>query len=420
MLSPADLLDLAEQFAARIPGDFAYHEERNISWQLIGKGYLRAGNPDGALRALRQLTDLGLEAELRCAFAQWAEEHPQSEVGRAVLRETAQDSVRLDPRLYPTDYAELVPIVRDLLGEAEARKLVAQIPEFPEWMNEQPADFLNRTLAALEIPEEPPSPDTPGEKLSRYLSYRYNDLKVRWLTEQAAAGGLMEPEVAAQLESEVFLRIERARQPGVHSDISGLSDDEFTAFLFDRPLPLEQRDEHLLTGRSFTWVDHDPAFIVEMSTHLFRNFAPRVAPYTALQVEQGLWILFGGFLELGSIVSKSEVPAEQRIACLEAMDIPFRDYLRKKPRYRGSAFFMWWDLVLFGGSDLPKVALRVIEKIMRLPGWPCQAAALHGLNHLRPDPEAAALVARYLDENRTRLKPEDLQWVEHCRDGKAL
>ena len=420
MLSPADLLDLAEQFAARIPTDPVYQEERNISWQLIGKGYLRAGNPDGALRALRQLNDLGLEAELRCAFAQWVEEHPQSEVGRAVLRETATDSVRLDPRLYPSDYAELVPIVRDLLGEAEARKLVAQIPEFPEWMNEKPEDFLNRTLAALEPWEEPPSTDTPGEKLSRYLRYHYNDLKVCWLTDQAAAGGLMEPDVASQLENQAFQRIEQARQPGVHSDIAGFSDEEFTAFLFDRPLPLEQRDEQVLKGRSYIWVEDDPAFVVEKATRLFRDFAPRVAPYTAAQVEQGLWILLGGALNLGSIVSKSEVPVEQRTACLEAMDIPFRDYLRKKPRYRGSAFFMWWDFVLIMGSDLPKVALRVLEKIMRLPGWPCQAAALHGLNHLRPDAEASALVARYIEEHRTRLKPEDLQWVERCRDGKAL
>jgi hypothetical protein len=264
------------------------------------------------------------------------------------------------------------------------------------------------------------TPDPAGEKLVRYLHYKRNDLKVRWLVEQATAGGLMDVAVESMLASEAFQRIERARQPSVNSDIAGLSDEEFTAFLFDRAVPLEERDDQLLKGRYYDWVSLDPAFIVEMATRLFRDFATRVAPYTAAQVDQGLWILFGCPLWLGEMLKRPEVPIEQRTACVEAMDIPFRDYLRKKPRYRGSAFYMWWDWVRMNESDLPKVALRVLEKIVRLPGWPCQAAALHGLNHLRPDPEASALVARYLDENRTRLKPEDLQWVERCRDGKAL
>ena len=63
---------------------------------------------------------------------------------------------------------------------------------------------------------------------------------------------------------------------------------------------------------------------------------------------------------------------------------------------------------------------QVLEEILQLPHRGCEFAALHGLNHLHPDAEASAMVARYLETHRTELEPKDVAWIERCRDGKAL
>lgn len=78
MLSPADLLDMAESFATRIPLDPAYAEERQISWELLGRAFLNSANPEAALRALRQLGVGEEQAALRLDFASWASDHPDS------------------------------------------------------------------------------------------------------------------------------------------------------------------------------------------------------------------------------------------------------------------------------------------------------------------------------------------------------
>ena len=119
---------------------------------------------------------------------------------------------------------------------------------------------------------------------------------------------------------------------------------------------------------------------------------------------------------------KDQVPEEMRIACLEAMVAPFRDYLQMARGYSGSAFHMWWDH--FRHWDMHKntvpVCRRVLAQVLALPDKECQFAALHGLNHLPPDAEASAMVERYLDERRAQLTPSEIEWVEACREGRAL
>ena len=77
MLSPADLLDMAESIATRIPLDPAYAEERQIGWELLGRAFLDSANPEAALRALRQLGVGEEQAALRLDFARWASASPR-------------------------------------------------------------------------------------------------------------------------------------------------------------------------------------------------------------------------------------------------------------------------------------------------------------------------------------------------------
>jgi hypothetical protein len=86
---------------------------------------------------------------------------------------------------------------------------------------------------------------------------------------------------------------------------------------------------------------------------------------------------------------------------------------------------MWWDQLLGRphqgeNADIEPAILEVIEQTLKLDSKPCQFAALHGLNHLRPNPQASELVNRYLTEHRSMLDEKDVAWVEACRDGKAL
>jgi hypothetical protein len=264
--------------------------------------------------------------------------------------------------------------------------------------------------------------DTPADSLERYLIYRYNDLKVRWLVGQVASGGLDNPELEARLTSDEFQRVEPPRQPNIHRNPSNLDLDEFAEFLFARPMPLVEADEKLLQGEYYTWDDDypDKTRMVELATRIFLDFEAVGRRYSQQQIDQGLWFLFGYPYWLGDrYLEGNEVPLALRLACVEAMIVPFRDYLQRVQDDSGGIFYMWWDHVRMEGPETVPVARRVLEQILQLEGWPCQEAALHGLNHLRPDKEASAIVARFLDEHGASLNPEDFAYAEDCRDGRA-
>src|SRR5216684_2503084 len=46
MMSPADLMKMAESLAERIPEGPAFEEERQVSWELVGRGFLRCGDAE--------------------------------------------------------------------------------------------------------------------------------------------------------------------------------------------------------------------------------------------------------------------------------------------------------------------------------------------------------------------------------------
>lgn len=253
---------MAEAFAARIPRTRAYREERNQCWQWIGEAFLRAGDPAGAERAVRSMDDTEMEAELRCGLVREGLGLGLQEFSGRMLRDILENMDRLDPWLAQGDYRDLLMAAQVLLGHTAAG------PAAP--------------------PEEPPAP-----RLERFLLYGHTDLKVLWLVEQAAGGGVTDPGLERQMDSDAFQRIEPARQPGTDSDPTGLSAEAFAAFLFDRPVPRDPRDDKLLRGRTSVWVRRDDTGLLRQATDLFLNFPARTAPYSAAQVERGLWLLLG-------------------------------------------------------------------------------------------------------------------------------
>jgi hypothetical protein len=349
-------------------------------------------------QALRKFVDTVGDAYAKSAFIhEWIKLCGDGEVRRGLLAEYAELAKQVD-----LDLASL-----GLTGAA---------------LDVQTAlDQANEALEkAKTILQEPPRPvDTPANSLSRYLHYRQNDLKVRWLVDQAALGGVDEWALELQIEGHAFQCIERARQPNVHTNVSHVDCARFTAFLFDRPVPLSRADEDLLNEYHSEDRDSDPTHVVQLATELFHNFGTAVREFSEEQVNQGIWMLFGYVLSLGEILEKPDVPLDLRTECLKAMIVPFRDYYQRID-HELTGFYMWWDYVSPSSPDLIGVARTVLSQILELPSWECQKAALHGLNHLRPDVEASAIVDRYLRDKAESIPAEELEWVKACRDGKAL
>jgi hypothetical protein len=154
----------------------------------------------------------------------------------------------------------------------------------------------------------------------------------------------------------------------------------------------------------------------------FENFGEIAKRFTPEQVDQGLWYLFCDPIWLSHLVF-DEIPSPQIATLTHAMYYPFRDYyMPMEMEYPGTAFYMWWDNFSSGCRNpaLDEAAIAVLEKILALPSPLCREAALHGLNHLFPDPRAAALIDRYLDEHGRSLSKEEIEYAKACRAGDVI
>src|SRR5208282_5943379 len=116
MLSPLELLDFAQNLAARIPLTGEYSEEKNAAWLAIGTARLRFDDIINVQRALGSIDDLRVQAPLRVETAKWAGEHQDSMIGRNILRETVSQFSSFECWLTRKDITDLVPSVVKVLG----------------------------------------------------------------------------------------------------------------------------------------------------------------------------------------------------------------------------------------------------------------------------------------------------------------
>ena len=71
MLSQADLLRLAEAFAARIPRTPDYALDWNAAWRAIASARLCVDDIGSAQRAMNNVNEPCLEAQLRIEAGRW-------------------------------------------------------------------------------------------------------------------------------------------------------------------------------------------------------------------------------------------------------------------------------------------------------------------------------------------------------------
>jgi hypothetical protein len=124
MLSPADLLQLACDFTARVPKTEVYKEERNVCWGLICSGWLRLEDLEAALDAFSSMDEAQLAAPRVIEICKWIGAHLHSDpAGADFLRNTLANIARWEPWLYVQDTVDLVPAVFRLSGEEGVRGL---------------------------------------------------------------------------------------------------------------------------------------------------------------------------------------------------------------------------------------------------------------------------------------------------------
>ena len=263
-------------------------------------------------------------------------------------------------------------------------------------------------------------------QLARVQSYARNDLKVEFLTDLAVAFHTHGVESGARerledaLGMEAWLRVEVASPPSITArDPSEMSLDEFARFLFDRSVAKTPEEERFM-GRD---ADRDPGVsdkgaLVRLGTELFRRFGEIAGAYAVERVEQAMWFLNGYPFFLMGALAAGDVPDSLAVECVAAAYHVFADYVAVNASADGaSSFYMWWDEDWTGAStELAAAAISTLERILLVPNKACRQAALHGLNHLHPHPNARSVIEAYLAVERSSLT----QVRSHSRSRAAM
>jgi hypothetical protein len=129
VLSQADLLHLAEAFAARIPRTPDYALDWNAAWRAIASARLYVDDIGSAQRAMNNVDEPCLQAQLRIEAGLWVGQHPASAIGRDVLRDTVARASVFEPWWSRSDVTDLVPIVTIVLGVEHVEALARQLKD---------------------------------------------------------------------------------------------------------------------------------------------------------------------------------------------------------------------------------------------------------------------------------------------------
>jgi hypothetical protein len=160
-------------------------------------------------------------------------------------------------------------------------------------------------------------------------------------------------------------------------DLSALSYPQFLAFFFDRPIVGDKDEYELFRGGIDYFIASNPAIMVDHLHRMCCDLSELTKVYSAEQIEQGLWAVFGAGISCERFLFEPSVDPKPRIACLESMYLPFRDVVAKSNLGKKDSFYwMWWDMILHTG-------------------------------HLH-------FVDKYEDTHRADLVAEDAKWVEQC------
>lgn len=193
----------------------------------------------------------------------------------------------------------------------------------------------------------------------------------------------------------------------VHYDLSASTFDEFVVFVFDHPCP--KRDAVPWYCNAYS--TFDPQKICSYYVALFRNPEFLRERFSEAQLEQGFWAILGSldFSAHSIVLEPDGIPFESRVDCIHSMYELFRRLFTVTSL--DTSVHMWWDSFCYdwtcgnrarerGGEDLAlqDVFFDTLSAVLQIESETCQAAALHGLGHLR-HPNTTKIVQRFIDEH---------------------
>jgi hypothetical protein len=187
VLSQADLLHLAEAFAARIPRSPDYALDWNAAWRAIASAFLRVDDIASAQRAMHNVDEPCMQAQLRIEAARWFAKHPTSAVGRDVLGDTVGRTSAFEPWWSRRDVTDLVPVVAITLGVEHVEAMARQLKDPFTTGN------VHVTLAcALTDPAAKREQLRKAEALATVVSEGNRDFALRWVFEGYRQSGFNE------------------------------------------------------------------------------------------------------------------------------------------------------------------------------------------------------------------------------------
>jgi hypothetical protein len=128
-------------------------------------------------------------------------------------------------------------------------------------------------------------------------------------------------------------------------DITKPRYQKWVQLVFDHPLPQEnQKDWYWAEGLSFDV--GKPAALLRNFTRLCSEFREVVSKYSLPQIDQGLWCLLSGQIQLGKHLMDPAIPLRVRTDCIHSMYRVFADFVALHPaEISQTCFWMWWDLI---------------------------------------------------------------------------
>ena len=187
MLSQADLLDLADALAARIPRNPDYALDWNRAWRTMASARLRVDDIASAQRAMNKVDEVCLQAQVRIEAALWTGQHPESAIGRDILGDTVARASAFEPWWSRRDVTDLVPIISGTLGVEQVDAMARQLKD------PFTAGNVHVTLAyALSNPESKREQLRKAEALATIVREGDRDFALRWVFEGYRQAGFVE------------------------------------------------------------------------------------------------------------------------------------------------------------------------------------------------------------------------------------
>ena len=217
-------------------------------------------------------------------------------------------------------------------------------------------------------------------------------------------------------------------------NLSKLSFDELVDFLFARPVMKDFDERYTAFYHGYgSFVPVPPERFLVNVTAIFTRLQEIQRRFTREQHAQGIAELFApmGF-STQEYFFIATVPLKARTECVQSLYHIYAEALQVwTDEPSPGIFYMLWDNINSHAAytinrtpgavdtEILDAIFQTLSRILELPDIGTQGCALHGLGHLRHS-GVRSLVQSYIDSHRSDLSPDELAWIEQCRDGTVM